>query len=216
MNYKGSQNTKRNSVKNNLESIEHENSAGVSGTLASFGKDTVQKVGEGFADVGKGIFEQLLGQQEQAAEQDALLEKQRQQEEEQQGTLRVEGGTLFSYRNIEEEKQMSEIKELIEQIRQEVKMIKKADSALMSEVSDIEKLTIDTMPEKPGIYHVRFLEVVLKVLELLRSKISESGLWMEAMKSKKAKRGSAFASNSKKKGTQYSMSQELSNARSVQ
>jgi tRNA(Ser,Leu) C12 N-acetylase TAN1 len=36
------------------------------------------------------------------------------------------------------------------------------------------------------------------------------------MQSKKAKRGSAFAVNTKKKGTQYSQSQELSSARNVQ
>jgi len=36
------------------------------------------------------------------------------------------------------------------------------------------------------------------------------------MVSKKKKRGSLFAVRSKKAGTQYSMSQELSNARSVQ
>lgn len=216
MNYKSSTNTKRNIANNNRDSLERETSTSLSGTLSSFGKDTVQKVGEGIVDTGRGIFDQLLGQYEQASEQDAALQReQEKQQESSQGANRLEG-TLFSFRDVEEERQMKEIKELIEQIRQEVKMIKKADAALMTEVKDIEKLTIDTVPEKPGIYHIRFLEVVLKVLELLRTKISESGTWMEALKSKKAKRGSAFASNTKKKGTQYSMSQELSNARSVQ
>ncbi len=216
MNYKSSTNTKRNIANNNRDSLERETSTSLSGTLSSFGKDTVQKVGEGIVDTGRGIFDQLLGQYEQASEQDSALQReQEKQQESSQGANRLEG-TLFSFRDVEEERQMREIKELIEQIRQEVKMIKKADAALMTEVKDIEKLTIDTVPEKPGIYHIRFLEVVLKVLELLRTKISESGTWMEALKSKKAKRGSAFASNTKKKGTQYSMSQELSNARSVQ
>jgi hypothetical protein len=215
MNFQGSKKTNGLLQKNNRDSLERERSVGVSGTITSFGQDTAEKIVDGFTDVGKGVFEQLLGQYEKASEQDASLENQQNSQPE-QPINRLEGGTVFSFRNVEEDRQLKEIKELIEQIRQEVKMIKKADSALMSEVSDIEKLTIDTMPEKPGIYHVRFLEVVLKVLELLRTKISESGTWMEALKSKKAKRGSAFSSNSKKKGTQYSMSQELSNARSVQ
>ncbi len=214
MNSQSSKHTNRVMPKNTHDSIERESSASVSGTLTSFGKDTANKIVDGFTDMGKGVFEQLLGQYDNAQEQDAALEKQMEQQP--QGSFRMEGGTLFNYRNIEEERQMSEIKQLIDQIRQEVKMIKQADAALMSEVKDIEKLTIDTMPEKPGIYHIRFLEVVLKVLELLRTKISESGTWMEALKSKKAKRGSAFATNAKKKGTQYSMSQELSNARSTQ
>jgi hypothetical protein len=212
MNSQSSKHTNRVVQKNTRDSIEHESST-ISGTLSSFGKDTANKIVDGFTDMGKGVFEQLLGQYDQAQEKDAALEN---QPEQPQGAFRMEGGTLFNYRNIEEERQMSEIKQLIDQIRQEVKMIKQADAALMSEVKDIEKLTIDTMPEKPGIYHIRFLEVVLKVLELLRTKISESGTWMEALKSKKAKRGSAFATNAKKKGTQYSMSQELSNARSTQ
>lgn len=216
MNSQSSKHTNRVMPKNNHDSIERETSAGVSGTISSFGKDTTNKIVDGFTDVGKGVFEQLLGQYEQAQEQDAALERQNEQQQEQQPINRLEGGTLFSFQQIEEDRQLNEIKQLIEQIKQEVKMIKKADQALMSEVKDIEKLTIDTLPEKPGIYHIRFLEVVLKVLELLRTKISESGTWMEALMSKKAKRGSAFASNAKKKGTQYSMSQELSNARSVQ
>lgn len=214
MNSQSSKHTNRVMGRNTHDSIEHESST-VSGTLSSFGKDTANKIVDGFTDMGKGIFDQLLGQYEQAQQQDANIE-QLPPEQPLQGSFKLEGGTLFNYRNIEEERQMTEIKQLIEQIKQEVKMIKKADAALMSEVKDIEKLTIDTLPEKPGIYHIRFLEVVLKVLELLRTKISESGTWMEALMSKKAKRGSAFAANSKKKGTQYSMSQEISNARSVQ
>jgi hypothetical protein len=72
------------------------------------------------------------------------------------------------------------------------------------------------MPEKLGVYHVRFLEIILKILQSIKLKINESGTWLEAMRSKRAKRGSAFMANSKKKGTQYSMSQELTLTRSVQ
>ncbi len=211
MAFSSSKNTNRSAQQVKSESLEREKDSSVGGSISSLSKDTVNKVGEAFGDIGKGIFEQLL-QQEHLEYGPDKQEKQ----QEQQGTFNPERGTLFSFRQIEEERQISEIKELIKAIKQEVESIKKADSALMSEVKDIEKLTIDTLPEKPGIYHVRFLEVVLKVLQTLKLKISESGTWMEALKSKKAKRGSAFAANTKKKGTQYSMSQELSNARSVQ
>ena len=216
MNYHSSSKTSRDMSKNKHDSIELEKSTSLSGTLSSFGKDTIQKVGEGFSDVGKGIFEQLLNNYDSSMEKAAEQDAQKQEEAPKQGTFRMEGGNLFNYRNIEEERQMSEIKQLLEQIKKEVDAIRKADKALMSEVNEIDNLTIETLTEKPGIYHIRFLEVVLQVLELMRSKISESGMWMQAMMSKKAKRGSAFAANSKKKGTQYSMSQELSNARSIQ
>lgn len=203
--------------------LETEQETSVSSTIADFSKDTTKKVGSAFKDIGKGLFQQILSQQESVPTQEEirqlqeLQKKQENPEEDKKSVNRELGfGTVFSFREIEERRQMSEIKQLIEAIKQEVEEIKRADKALMSEVSDIEKLTIDTMPEKTGIYHVRFLEIVLKVLQSLKLKISESGTWMEALKSKKAKRGSAFAARSNKKGTQYSMSQEISTARSVQ
>jgi len=125
--------------------------------------------------------------------------------------------SVFNYQSYyEKEIVKKQIKELTEQIKKEIEMIKKSGSSFLSEVQDIEKLTIDSLPEKPGIYHIRFLEIVLRVLKTLREKISESRTWLSAMTSKRKKRGSLFASLSKKKGTQYSLSQEISNARSVQ
>lgn len=212
MGFSSSIKTKLAMKQQNQNSLEREKETSVGGSISDLSKDTVKKVGNAFGDIGKGIFEQLLSQ----SDIEYAPEKPRHQEEQERPAFNPERGTIFNFRNIEEQRQISEIKQLIEAIKQEVESIKRADSALMSEVKDIEKLTIDTLPERPGIYHVRFLELVLKVLQTLKLKISESGTWMEALKSKKAKRGSAFAANTKKKGTQYSMSQELSNARSVQ
>jgi hypothetical protein len=109
-----------------------------------------------------------------------------------------------------------EIEALTHEIRRMVEVIKTQDSALMNDVKDAQKAVLEAQPEESGIYHVRFLEVILKLLKSIREKISDSRTWLEAMTSKRAKRGSLFAARSKKKGTQYSLSQELSNARSVQ
>ncbi|MEK7177564.1 MAG: DUF5660 family protein, partial [Patescibacteria group bacterium] len=109
-----------------------------------------------------------------------------------------------------------QIAELTQAIKKEIDMIKEADASLINDVRDVENLTINGLPEKVGIYHIRFLELVLNILRTLRAKVGESRTWMSALMSKKAKRGSAFAVRSKKSGTQYSMSQELSNSRSVQ
>lgn len=125
--------------------------------------------------------------------------------------------TVFNYREHYEESEIKrQIKELTEMIKCEVKFIRKGNQDLLNEVRDIEKITFETLPEKPGIYHVRFLEVILSILKALRAKVGESKTWLEAMKSKKKKRGSLFMVLSKKKGTQYSLSQELQTARSVQ
>jgi len=152
------------------------------------------------------ILEQLFGGNKEASN----IEKKQKPAQRQEFSL-------FNYNNYyEKEVVRKQIKELTEQIKKEIELLKKADSSLIAEVQDIEKLTIDSLPEKPGVYHIRFLEIVLRVLQTLREKVGESRTWLSALVFKKKKRGSLFAALSKKKGTQYSMSQELSNARSVQ
>lgn len=124
---------------------------------------------------------------------------------------------IFDYQQYSEttliKKQISELTELI---KKEINLLKKDNSSLLNEVGDIESLTINALPEKPGIYHIRFLEIVLSMIRHLRAKVGESKTWMEAMITKKKKRGSLFAVRSKSKGTQYSLSQELQSARAVQ
>lgn len=125
--------------------------------------------------------------------------------------------SIFNYQHYyEKEIVRKEMKQLSEQITKEIEMIKKADASLLQEVKDIQNMSLDSLPEKPGIYHIRFFEIILGILKTLRAKIGESRTWLQAMVSKKKKRGSLFAVRSKKAGTQYSMSQELSSARSVQ
>jgi len=197
----------------NADSMEKEQSLSIGGTVSSLAKDTAKQTVDSFKDIGSGLFQQLLNSE---SIKEKYPDARKGIEKEQKTAMNLERGTIFSFRNIEEERQIEDIKQLIEAIRKEVEGIKRADSTLMQEVADIQKMTIDTLPERPGIYHVRFLEIVLKVLQSLRLKIGESSTWMDALKSKKAKRGSAFAANSKKKGTQYSMSQEHQASRNVQ
>ena len=178
---------------------------------SSMGKNTV----EALQSMGAGMIDQLMGVAHEAPEktEDRI---QKTEEKDVKKKLQKEAN-LFNYTSHHENVIVrDQIKNLIEQIRQEVQYIKKADASLLNEVRDIEKFTMDTLSEKPGIYHVKFLEIVLQILRTVRMKVGESRTWMQALMSKKAKRGSAFASRSKKQGTAYSMSQELSNSRSVQ
>lgn len=109
-----------------------------------------------------------------------------------------------------------QIKELLTAIHQEIKALESQGNALLADVKDIESAAINELPEDPGIYHVRFFEVLLSIVRSLREKVGESATWLEAMMSKKKKRGSLFAARSKNQGTQYSLSQELQVTRSVQ
>lgn len=125
--------------------------------------------------------------------------------------------SLFNYQEYYENQIIKkQIKELTEAVRKEIELIKRSDKSLLADLSDIQKIAIESLPGKVGIYHVRFLEIILNILRSLRAKVGESRTWLQAMMSKRKKRGSLFASLTKKKGTQYSLSQELQSARSIQ
>lgn len=124
--------------------------------------------------------------------------------------------TIFSYTKDKETRRIpQEIAQLTAEIRKEIDRLKKAQKSLTSQIIEIEKHSINHTTEKPGIYHVRFLEILLSFLRAIISKTNESKTWLSAMHSKKKKRGSLFASRKKKMGTQYSLSQELQTSRNV-
>lgn len=181
----------------------------------SVGQNTIDSL----ANLGSGMLDQLLGitknEESEEGEEDQLKQFEAQKKEEKK--IVKNKANLFDYKSHHENVIVrDQINKLIEQIKQEVNYIKKADSSLLNDVRDIEKFTMDTLSEKPGIYHIKFLEIVLRILQSVRMKVGESRTWMQALMSKKKKRGSAFAARSKKQGTAYSMSQELANSRNVQ
>lgn len=188
-------------------------------SLKDLGKSVASNTVSSIKDLGTGMFDQLMGnfddQEDQGNFNESLFNKPKAKES--RPLPQRKEFTLFNYQEYYESQIVrNQIKELSELIRKEIAMLKKSNDALLNEVSDIENIAIGQLPDKPGIYHVRFLEIVLSILRSLRAKVGESRTWMQALMSKKKKRGSLFAARAKKKGTQYSLSQELSTARSVQ
>lgn len=184
-------------------------------SLRDLGTSTAKNTADAFGKIGGGMLDQFFGGNDD--HEDSLGSEFNFNKE----TSKVKAGKqevkIFNYQEYYESTLIKkQIQELTEAIKKEIDMIKKADASLINDVKDVENLTINGLPEKVGIYHIRFLELVLNILRTLRAKVGESRTWMSALMSKKAKRGSAFAVRSKKSGTQYSMSQELSNSRSVQ
>lgn len=181
-------------------------------TLRDVGSSVADGLGGAARDMTTGFFDQMFGS---TATPDRLpsQEQPRPQEQRPRPAANKEFKNIWSF---QQEQEMRTMRELVEQIKQEIKLLKQADKALLNEVKDIENITMEELPYKPGIYHIRFMELVIQILRTLRMKINESRTWLVAFQSKKKKRGSAFASMSKKKGTLFSQSQELSNARSVQ
>lgn len=181
-------------------------------TLKDLGSSTVKNTFDSVSSIGGGMLDQFFGSSE-----DDDVESFKPKAPENKQKQGKKDFKLFSYTEYSETTLIkNKIAELTQLIKKEIDFLKKDNSSLLNEVKDVEKLTLNDLPEKPGIYHVRFLEVVLNVIRHLRAKVGESRTWLEAMVSKKKKRGSLFAARSKKSGTQYSLSQELSSARSVQ
>ncbi len=182
--------------------------------IKDFGSSTVKNAASDMKKMGTGIFDQFFGGS--MYENSSLENKWSGMEKAPQAKPKREFN-LFNYQQYYEKDLIKrEIKQLSEIIKQELAAIKKADSALLNDIRDVEKIALDSLPEAPGIYHVHFLEIVISLLRTIRAKIGESRTWLQAMVSKRKKRGSLFAVLSKKKGTQYSLSQELSSSRSVQ
>lgn len=183
-------------------------------TLRDLGSSTAKNALDSVGSIGGGMLDQFFGSSEN---DDDDFESFKKQATEAKKPLSKKETKLFSYTEYSETTLIKKkIAELTELIKKEIDFLKKDNSSLLNEVKDVEKLTINDLPEKPGIYHVRFLEIVLNVIRHLRAKVGESRTWLEAFVSKKKKRGSLFAVRSKKAGTQYSQSQELQSARSIQ
>jgi hypothetical protein len=185
-------------------------------SLRDLGTSTAKDTADAFGKIGGGMLDQFFGSSDNDESKDLGNELNFKKELDKAKGKKQEV-KVFNYQEYYENTLIKkQIQELTEAIKKEIEMIKRADASLINDVKDVENLTINGLPEKPGIYHIRFLELVLNILRHLRAKVGESKTWLQALMSKKKKRGSAFAVRSKKSGTQYSMSQELSNSRSVQ
>ena len=115
---------------------------------------------------------------------------------------------VFNYLEKREQHRLSsEISQLMDSVKTEIEMLKMEDKSL---VNDISKLSINEMPKNPGIYHLRFLEFIIRLLRTIRQKISEGRLWLQTTSSKRMQK--KFRHLAKTKGTKFSMSNELTQA----
>jgi hypothetical protein len=111
--------------------------------------------------------------------------------------------------NYEERRAQAEIhkqiKELIGEVRKEMKALQTEQKGLLRDVSFI---TIqETSADKVGLYHLRFLQFIIQLLRSIRKKVSEGKMWLEVSFEKKRKKN--FIALSKSKGTKFSKSNEL-------
>lgn len=180
---------------------------------SSIAKDTSATLGK----IGSGALDQLMGTYDWDNDEEFGFEPQPTHSAESSKPQVKPQNELFNYHKYHERVLVpKEVQELTAIIKQEVQAIRAANAALMDEVKDVEQAVMNQNTEKTSVYDIRFLETVMELLQLLKKKISESNTWLQALTSRKAKRGSAFLARSKKQGTQYSLSQEIQVSRNVQ
>lgn len=96
-----------------------------------------------------------------------------------------------------------QIGQIMRELQKEVMQLQKQTSELTGEVRAI---TVETMPAKPGAYHLNYFEFVISMLRDLRKRVSESRLWLQMWAKKKQQKG--YWAMFKKHGTSFAMSDE--------
>lgn len=91
----------------------------------------------------------------------------------------------------------------LEQIKTELVSLAKSTKTLQLEVASV---TVESTPEKAGIYHTQFFEWMLNMLKAARERVETSEAWMSAAKNKAGKKG--YWNMFKKHGTSFAMSNE--------
>ena len=113
---------------------------------------------------------------------------------------------LFSYpehRNNLDVK--AEIQSVLKEIRKMILIMDKEQKGLLN---DIAKITVEHMPHEAGVYHLNFLEWILRTLQDIRKTVSESATWFNAVGGKNKKMG--YWGMAKKHGTSFSQNNERS------
>jgi hypothetical protein len=111
---------------------------------------------------------------------------------------------LFSYAEHRENIDVkAEIQAVLKEIRQLILILDKEQKGLLN---DAAKITVEHMPHHAGVYHLNFLEFVLRTLKDIRKTVSESATWFAAVGGKNKKMG--YWGMAKKHGTSFSQNNE--------
>ncbi len=105
--------------------------------------------------------------------------------------------------NAKEKAIKEQIGQIMSQLKVEVMRLQQQTAELTGEVKAI---TVETMPAKPGAYHLNYFEWVISMLRDLRKKVSESRMWLKMWSKKKQQKG--YWAMFKKHGTSFAMSDE--------
>ncbi|PJE62669.1 hypothetical protein COU88_03740 [Candidatus Roizmanbacteria bacterium CG10_big_fil_rev_8_21_14_0_10_39_6] len=185
-------------------------SSGIAEQLKNLGKDFFEQGKDAIRGARDDVASQLLDDNFDSPDiygENPFLHGARMGSKDRKEPIRViKSEVLFNRQEVQEKQSIrQELNSLIENVRRELELLKVQDKGLSE---DISKLVLQNNPEKPGIYHIRFFQFVIKLLSALRKRISEGRMWLDVAFEKKKKK--KFWSLAKKKGTSFSRSSELS------
>lgn len=105
--------------------------------------------------------------------------------------------------NLKEKGVKNQIQKLMQEVSIEVTKLQKQTAELSGEIKSI---TVETIPAKPGAYHLNYFDWVIGMLRDLRKRVNESRHWLALWSQKKKQKG--YWAMFKKHGTSFAMSEE--------
>lgn len=119
---------------------------------------------------------------------------------------------VFSHQvSKEDERMYTETRKLINELRSQIKLLEEQEKAISSEMS---RIKVGQLPEKPAKYYQHFFEWLLSTISQLLQKAEEGQAWLEVFAQRQKKRLN-YWEMLKKKGTKFGMSSELAITRSI-
>lgn len=111
---------------------------------------------------------------------------------------------LFSH-TVEREQQKiyQETTVILQKLKEQVSQLEKSNKGLVTQLS---KVKVEQIPQKSGIYYIRFLEWLLIVVRQMRTKVEEGQAWLSTFNQRKRKIG--YWKMYKKHGTTFGLSYE--------
>jgi len=114
---------------------------------------------------------------------------------------------VFSRKSFESQTQeqqlQCEIRGLLKQLKDQITVLEKSEKSLTSEIT---KIKVEQLPNKTGIYYLRFFEWLITIVRQLRIKVEEGRAWLETFTRRKKKMG--YWKMYKKHGTTFGLSHE--------
>ena len=146
-----------------------------------------------------GMFEMLIGKKPSVESS---------YKESREKIRRPQKETLIFSRQIQEKDKniQKETQEVLNNLKQQITLLEKSEKSLTNEIS---KIKVDQIPNKTGIYYLRYFEWLIGIIKQLRMKIDESQAWLNTFNSRKKKK-IGYWKMYKKHGTSFGLSHERS------